>query len=109
MQKSMPDIDAAAVVSGDGLVLASVLPPEMEEDRVAAMSAALLSLGEQITKELSRGLLEQVYIRGTDGFVVISSIGKQAVLTVLVKKEAKLGLVFLEMRRTAEQLLSIMG
>lgn len=109
MQEDMPDIVASAVVSGDGLVLASILPPEIEEDRVAAMSAALLSLGEQISQELRRGSLEQVFVRGTDGFIVISSIGTKAVLTVLARQEAKPGLVFLEMRRASEQLLRILG
>lgn len=108
MQKSMPDIEASAVVSGDGLILASVLPQAIEEDRVSAMSAALLSLGEQIAHELGRGLLEQVYVRGTTGYIVLSAIGKKAVLTVLAREDAKLGLVFAEMRRSSDQLLGIL-
>ena len=68
------------------------------------MSAAMLSLGERISSELGRGLLEQVYIRGDDGFVILSSIGEEAVLTALARKGAKLGLVFLDMRRATEDL-----
>jgi len=99
-----PDVEASAVVSVDGLTIAAVLPSSVEEDRVAAMSAAMLSLGERIAGELGRGSLDEVYIHGDDGYVLLTSIGNGAVLTVLARKHAKLGLVFLEMRRAAADL-----
>lgn len=104
MQSATPEIEASAVVSVDGLTMASALPNNVEEDRVSAMSAAMLSLGERIATELSRGALDQVYIHGDDGYVILSAIGTEAVLTALAKEKAKLGLVFLEMRRAAEDL-----
>lgn len=104
LQVSTPDIEASAVVSVDGLIIASALPTNVEEDRVSAMSAAMLSLGERIAGELGRGMLDQVYIRGDNGYVILTSVGEDAVLTVLARKDAKLGLVFLDMRRAAEDL-----
>ena len=107
LQVSTPDIESAAVVSVDGLIMASSLPAGVEEDRVAAMSAAMLSLGERIATELRRGILDQVYIRGENGHIVLISIGEEAVLTVLARKQAKLGLLFLDMKRTAQELSNI--
>jgi predicted regulator of Ras-like GTPase activity (Roadblock/LC7/MglB family) len=104
LQFSTPDIEASAVVSVDGLIIASALPPDVEEDRVSAMSAAMLSLGERIAGELGRGTLDQVYIRGGNGYVILTAVGEEAVLTVLARQDAKLGLVFLDMRRAAEDL-----
>ena len=104
LQASSPDIEASAVVSVDGLSIASALPRDVEEDRVSAMSAAMLSLGERIAGELGRGSLEQVYIKGEKGYVILMSVGREAVLTALAGEHAKLGLVFLDMRRTAEDL-----
>ncbi|MEJ2600039.1 MAG: roadblock/LC7 domain-containing protein [Anaerolineales bacterium] len=109
MQAASLDIEASAVVSVDGLIMASALPADVEEDRVSAMSAAMLSLGERISGELGRGSLDQVYIRGMDGFVLLSSVGQEAVLTALAREGAKLGLVFWEMRRAAENLQRIVG
>lgn len=109
MQASSADIIASSVVSVDGLTMASALPGDVEEDRVAAMSAAMLSLGERIANELGRGALDEVYIRGEDGFVLLTSVGDDAVLTALARDEAKLGMIFLEMRRAAEDLLKIVG
>jgi predicted regulator of Ras-like GTPase activity (Roadblock/LC7/MglB family) len=109
MQAASSDIEASAVVSCDGLIIASALPGDVEEDRVSAMSAAMLSLGERISAELGRGSLEQVYIKGDEGFVILTSIGSDAVLTALARKNAKIGLIFLEMQRAAEDLEKVVG
>ncbi|MBN1177935.1 MAG: roadblock/LC7 domain-containing protein [Anaerolineae bacterium] len=108
LQMSTTDIEASAVVSVDGLTIASSLPPGVEEDRVAAMSAAMLSLGERIASELGRGALDEVYVKGAGGYVILTAVGEEAVLTVLARAGAKLGLVFLEMRRAAEELADIL-
>ena len=104
LQASSPDIEASAIVSVDGLSIASALPQGVEEDRVSAMSAAMLSLGERIASELGRGSLEQVYIKGEKGYVVLMSVGQEAVLTALAREGAKLGLIFLDMRRATADL-----
>ena len=109
MQAAAPDIEASAVVSVDGLIMASALQQGVEEDRVSAMSAAMLSLGERISNELGRAGLEQVYIKGDRGSIVLTSIGDEAVLTAMARHDAKLGMIFLEMRRAAEDLVKLVG
>jgi uncharacterized protein len=108
LQASAPDVEATAVVSVDGLTIASSLPAGVEEDRVAAMSAAMISLGERIASELGRGLLDEVYIKGENGYVVLRDVGQEAVLTVLARQQTKLGLLFLDMRRASEDLAVIL-
>ena len=108
LQVSTPDIEASAVVSVDGLSIASSMPAGMEEDRVSAMSAAMLSLGERISQEMGRGTLTQVYIKGEHGYVILSEIGEEAVLTVLAREDAKLGLVLFDMRRATDDLRALL-
>lgn len=96
-----PDLEAAAVVSFDGLPMASALPPSMDEDRVAAMSAALLSLGERAAQGLGRGELSQVYIEGDSGTVFLVSAEDAAVVVAVAAKGAKAGMMLYEVRRTA--------
>jgi predicted regulator of Ras-like GTPase activity (Roadblock/LC7/MglB family) len=103
LDATTPDIEASAIVSVDGLMIASALPKDVEEDRVAAMSAAMLSLGERTASELARGDLSEVYVKGENGYVVLMASGENAVLTTLARKDAKLGLVFLDMKRTSEE------
>ncbi|MEJ2757608.1 MAG: roadblock/LC7 domain-containing protein [Anaerolineales bacterium] len=107
LQASSPDVEGSAIVSVDGLSIASALHQYIEEDRVSAMSAAMLSLGERIASELGRGVLEQVYIRGENGYVLLMAVGEEAVLTVMARKEAKLGLILLDMKRAVADLVDL--
>jgi len=102
------DIEASAVISTDGLMIAAVLPQTLDEDRVGAMSAAMLSLGDRTSQELARGELEQVLIKGGDGFVLMTHAGDEAVVTVLAKPKAKLGLIFLDVKRAADSITKLL-
>ena len=96
-----PELQAASVVSFDGLPMASALPPGMDEDRVAAMSAALLSLGERAAENFGRGSLNQVYVEGENGTVFLVSAEDEAVLVAVGARGAKVGLLMFEVRRSA--------
>jgi uncharacterized protein len=102
------EVEAAAVVSADGLPMASALPPYVEEDRLAAMSAALLTLGERAAVGLGKGDLAQVFVEGAHGHVVLMSAGSDAVLVAVTAKEAKVGLVLFEMRKIAGRVAGVM-
>ena len=106
LQTIAADIEAAAIISMDGLILTSTLPDNDQEDYLSAMSAALLSLAERVTMQFGRGYLEQVFIRGTDGDILMMAIGEQAVLTVMSRREAKLGMLIYYMRRSVKELLN---
>ena len=94
------DVQGAAVVTPDGLPLASSLPGEMDEDRVSAMSAAMLSLGERIGKELLGGNADRIFVEGDQGCTILTTCGNDAVFLVLASKEAKQGMLMLEIKRT---------
>jgi predicted regulator of Ras-like GTPase activity (Roadblock/LC7/MglB family) len=100
--RQAPDVEAAAVVSFDGLPMASALPPGMDEDRVAAMSAALLSLGERAAQGLGRGDLSQVYVEGDNGTVFLVSADDEAVLVAVGRVGAKVGLMLFEVKQAAD-------
>ena len=102
------DIEASAIISSDGLTMAALLPQGVDEDRVGAMAAAMLSLGERTARELSRGELEQVMVKGDAGYILMSYAGRDAVLTVIARKEAELGLIFLDAKRAARSVAEIL-
>lgn len=101
---STADIEASAVLSTDGLMMAALLPAGMDEDRVGAMSAAMLSLGDRTATELARGGLEQVLVKGDHGYILMTHAGPEAVVTVLCKQNARLGLIFLDVKRAAQSI-----
>ncbi len=103
------DIEACAVVSEDGLIIASALMQGINEDHIAAMSAVLLSMGSRTVAELDKGRLKQLFVRGENGYIIMSNAGPNAVLITLTRKEAKLGLIFLDMSRCAAALEKILA
>ncbi|WP_323748487.1 roadblock/LC7 domain-containing protein [Anaerosoma tenue] len=103
------DIQAAALVSLDGFTMASALPAGMQADRVGAMSAAILGLGERAAAELGRGHLSQVFIEGENGYVLLIAAGSRAVLTAMADPSAKLGLVLYDMKAIAERIGNVLG
>lgn len=98
------NVQGAALVSPDGLTLAAVLPGAMDEERVAAMSAAMLSLGERIGRELSRGQIERILVEGSSGYGILTSCTEDAVLLVLADASAKLGILNLEIKNVLTEL-----
>ncbi len=95
------------MVSTDGFVIASLLPNEIDEELVSGMAAALLGVGERIAAELMGGQMEQTYVRGKQGYVILNAVGSEALLIVLTTPDAKLGLVFLDIRRRVGELAKI--
>ena len=109
LRTATPDIVGASVVSIDGFVVASVLPAEIDEELVSGMAAAILGVGERISAELMASNMEQLYVRSEKGYVVLNAVGSESVLVVLTTKEAKLGLVFIELKRRCAELVQILG
>ncbi len=101
---SIPEVKAASIVSVEGLPIASALPRNVDETRVAAMTAAMLSLGERAAQEFEKGDMEQVFVRGVDGYILVMGAGPNAVLTVSATKDVKLGLIFLDCKRACEKI-----
>jgi predicted regulator of Ras-like GTPase activity (Roadblock/LC7/MglB family) len=106
---SNPDIEAAAIFSTEGLPVASSLPAAVEEDRMAANSSAVLAASEKAVGELNVGDFEQVFIRGTDGYAIISRAGAEAILVIIARKDAKLGMVFFDIKRILSQINPILS
>lgn len=108
LQSGSPDVEASALISEDGLMIASALPQHVDESRVAGMSATLLSLGTRAATELERGDVEEVLVRGSYGFAVMIAAGSGTLLLVLASKGAKLGLIFLDMRNAVTDLKKVL-
>ena len=108
LESLTPELEGSAVISVEGLMIASRLPNTLSDDLMASMSAAMLALGERIAHDLNRSELSQVVIRGELGYVLLMAVNENAVLTALATEEAKLGLVFLDMKQAASDLRQIL-
>jgi len=109
LRMTAPEIEGGAVVSMDAQIISSSLPHTIEEDRVCAMSAALYGIGARAAKELQQGEVEQLFIKGEKGYILITHAGEDAVLFVLASAKAKLGVIFFEVRRATEEIARILA
>lgn len=107
-ERNVPHVQATAVVSTDGLVIASRLPAEVEEDRIGAMGAAILSISTRSGGELERGEIVRVLIEGADGYILIRSVGEFAILVALVERDVRLGLLFYEANKCIQLLTEVL-
>ncbi len=107
-ERNVPHVEATAVVSTDGLVIASRLPDQVEEDRIGAMGAAILSISSRSGDELDRGEMERVLIEGESGYILIRSIGEDAILVALIDKDVRLGMLFYECKKCIGRLTEIL-
>lgn len=109
LERAPGDISGAAVLRPDGLMIASALPNDADEKRVAAMGAAMVGTSQRTCDELERGDLNQVVIDGATGKAILSYAGEKAILAALSPGEVNLGLALLEIERTADKIKEVMS
>lgn len=97
-------VRSSAIVTFDGLMLASVLAEGVGGDRFGAMCASLLALSTRAAKEVERGELRQVILDGKLGPMLLSRAGNVGVLAVAADPTPNLGRLILEAKSTATAL-----
>lgn len=106
LNASSPEIEGSCIISIEGLVMASVLSLGIDEDRGAALAAALLSRAARTAKAMNRGALEQFLLKCEAGCILMMNVGEGALLMVLSKPDAKFGLIFFDIERSAERVVA---
>ena len=86
-----PGVKSAAIVSTEGLPITSALPYGVDETKIAAMIAALLSLSKMAIIQMKKGDFDQMYIKGSEGYILVMQVGSNAVLAVFATKDVRLG------------------
>ena len=99
--KTTSSIQAAAVMTRDGIPVASKIHKDVNVERLSAISASLLSLADRASKDLQQGNLEQVLVESKEGFLLMLKVGNNAVLSVVSEKNSRLGMLLLEAKASA--------
>jgi len=108
LQNGSPDVEATALISEDGLTIASALPEDLDKTRIGGMSATLHSLGTRAAVELRRGIVKEVIVRGEQGYTVLLDAGRGVLLLAVANENASLGLIFFDMRETINKIKDIL-
>jgi len=92
----IPEAKAAQLTTDTGQPLASILPSDADDMRFAAMTAALCSLSERAINEFNLGNFDQLYVKSTEGYILILHAGEDQVLTVSTKKDIRLAPILMK-------------
>ena len=106
--KSVGDIEASAVISRDGLLMAGDIPSDVHAETFAAMSATMLGAAETAISELRRGIPERVIVESKEAKIIATGAGPKALLVVMANPKAGLGLILVEMGKAAEKIEKIL-
>jgi predicted regulator of Ras-like GTPase activity (Roadblock/LC7/MglB family) len=109
LEAEVPEIEASSVVSAEGFPIASALPVNVDETRVAAITAVVLNMSERAIMDFEKGVLDQVIIRGSEGLLISTAVGRDAVLTVSASHDARLGVILLYMERAVKKIVEILS
>jgi len=107
LRRYNPDVEACALISSDGLPIASIMPPDADEAKIAAMAAAIQGVAEKVSMELKRGAFKQVLIQGELGGVLVTNATSETAIVVVLRPKAKLGLILLDIREAIKRLAEV--
>jgi predicted regulator of Ras-like GTPase activity (Roadblock/LC7/MglB family) len=104
LNASLPGIEAIGAVSGKGFLAAPLFPEGLDKDRSSALCAAMLAWGEKTLREAGKGAVEQVLVKGSGGYVVISSAGTGTALVVMTQSDGGLE----DIKRAADSIAALL-
>jgi predicted regulator of Ras-like GTPase activity (Roadblock/LC7/MglB family) len=107
---SLPGLSCIALVSVDGIMVDFYRKSgELEEDRISAMSAAMISLGERITSDLAGGLLDTTIILGTKATIFEVMVGDDYVYIAIMPPKQPVDQTLAQIKASAERLLTLLS
>lgn len=97
-------VEGCILVTAQGLPIDSAIESNADEDLISAMTASISSVSERVTRELGKGQINNISILGEHGYIILLDVDAKAVLTVLAKTNANLGLILLLSKRSCDRL-----
>ena len=95
------DIEGAAIITRDGLLIASELSEDIDGETFAAMSATMTGAAETAIQELKKSSPERVIVESKNAKLITTGAGEETILACIVNPDAKLGLVLMEMKEAS--------
>ena len=109
LNQALSDCAGVLVASSDGLVIAAELPSTIDPERVAAMAATSLGLGDRIVATLGLGSLDEKTVKATNGSLHLFMTGPNAVLAIMANPNVNLGMLNLEARAATRDLAKLVA
>ena len=106
--KNIGGVIACAAASRDGLLIRAVMQKEQFVESLVAMSATMLGAAETATTHVEMGVPSRIIVESDYGKLVIVGAGPKALLILLANQNSGLGLILLELDKSAKKLKEIL-
>jgi hypothetical protein len=104
------NVDGSVITSREGLLMASRVPPEVDDKIISALFSSVAAAAETALVEMGRGAIDRVVLSAKDGQVIITPAGPKAIIGTLVRRGApNLGLILLEVESASKKISEIIG
>jgi predicted regulator of Ras-like GTPase activity (Roadblock/LC7/MglB family) len=104
------NVDGSVITSREGLLMASRVPPEVDDRIISALFSSVTAAAETALVEMGHGAVDLVVLSAKDGQVIIMPAGPKAVVGALVRRGApNLGLILVEIESAAKKIDEIIG
>jgi predicted regulator of Ras-like GTPase activity (Roadblock/LC7/MglB family) len=101
-------VKAVGIVSVEGLLITSIMPPDMNERIVGALCSTIIASAETASSQMGTGAVSEVNIKTEHGILLLKPSGKKALLFALAEVEAQFGLITLEIEIRSKQVQDIL-
>ncbi|MFX1356259.1 MAG: roadblock/LC7 domain-containing protein [Promethearchaeota archaeon] len=105
--RAIPEVKAISLLSNEGMPLAFILPQEIDDLKISGIAAALLSMSELASIDMQKGDFNQLYIKGTDGYLLLLGVGDRHALLISASNDVRLGMLLFETNLLIERIISI--
>jgi len=97
-------IDVAVCVGRDGFVIDAASTGTADTEAIGAMVSTGMGSAESVGRELGLEEMDQAMMEYKSGIVMMTALGSDALLVVVASKDANLGGIRLQVRRSAPKL-----
>ncbi len=104
---SIDGIEAALVISRDGLLIWDNMPTNQNSEAAAAMICTVVGASERASIEFGKGIPDRVIIESKTGEIFVVGAGPKALFAVLTASN-EVGIFLLEMQKIAQEIKEIL-
>ena len=106
LNTTSPAIEASALITRDGLIIASTFPETFNQDHLGALTAALFTIGKDTSQLFIGENLEKVSILGEQGRVFVAPVNNDIALTILTNDQQHCEKLYEQITKSIQQILA---
>ncbi len=103
------DINGAALISSDGILISSRMSTDVNADRMGAIAATMMGVTTRVVNDLKIGKANEAIVNAESGYLLVMPVATQMILAIILRQHANLGMIRIEARETGRAIAELMN